>query len=269
MRIRFIRNRVSSSLRDLVNSLREDGYNVKMTKIGNSRYTGSNPSDIIINWGCPTSGPINEERINLNKYSAVDLCSNKCLFFSFLWEADREFFSPFLPLWTRHKEVAAEFIQDRCSRVYCRTLSRASQGKGIVVVSDLNSLIDAPLYTCEVDVDREFRVHVFRGKVIDFAQKKKMRSERREQENITLSEEVRNLKNGWIFARENVFLPEGANELAIKVLNTIGLDFGAVDMALDMNGHMKIFEVNSAPGLEGTTLLSYATAIKSYMEESL
>lgn len=42
-----------------------------------------------------------------------------------------------------------------------------------------------------------------------------------------------------------------AREIAVAAIAAVGLDFGAVDMALTQRGNWVIFETNSAPGLSG------------------
>ena len=49
--------------------------------------------------------------------------------------------------------------------------------------------------------------------------------------------------------------------MAIETLESMGLDFGAVDLGVKRNGECFVIEVNSAPGLEGTTLEKYRDII--------
>jgi hypothetical protein len=121
----------------------------------------------------------------------------------------------------------------------------------------------APLYTEGLTVEREIRVHVWSGKTLDFAQKKRMSSGTREERGITEepSDDIRNHSNGWIFARSGVTIPENAEQCASRATSAIGLDFGAVDIIITPEGVPKILEINTAPGLEGTTLENYVKAI--------
>ena len=43
----------------------------------------------------------------------------------------------------------------------------------------------------------------------------------------------------------------------------LGLDFGAVDLLLTSDLRVMVLEVNSAPGLSGSTLSKYVEAFKS------
>ena len=69
---------------------------------------------------------------------------------------------------------------------------------------------------------------------------------------------VRNHDNGFIFQIEDFDLPEDCETQAIAAVEALGLYFGAVDVVY--NGREKkayVLEVNSAPGLSGTTLDKY------------
>ncbi|MNV71557.1 Ribosomal protein S6--L-glutamate ligase [compost metagenome] len=52
---------------------------------------------------------------------------------------------------------------------------------------------------------------------------------------------------------------------AVDACEVLGLDFGAVDVALGKDGKVYVFEVNTAPGIEGTCLEAYVNAFKEVM----
>jgi hypothetical protein len=54
---------------------------------------------------------------------------------------------------------------------------------------------------------------------------------------------------------------------AVKSVEVLGLDFGAVDCCIDMANHPWIIEINSGPGLQGTTLDKYVAAFKKKIAE--
>ena len=61
-----------------------------------------------------------------------------------------------------------------------------------------------------------------------------------------------NYRNGWAFrllAEHEI--PRAAVELASAAVDALGLDFGAADVLLGTDGHFRILEVNTAPGVEG------------------
>lgn len=158
------------------------------------------------------------------------------------------------PEWTESKEVAEQWIRDG-KIVVCRTLLNAHSGRGIFVVTN-PPLVLAPLYVLYKKKRREFRVHVFEGNVIDVSEKRKRRGVERGDGYI------RNLANGWVFCRDGIVEPADLRDLATKAVSTLGLTFGACDII--WNEHENkcyVLEVNTAPGLEGTTLQRYGEAI--------
>lgn len=149
--------------------------------------------------------------------------------------------------------------------VVCRHVLTGKAGQGIEVVNrGATELPRAPVYT-QYKKPRlgEFRVHVFNDKVIDIAQKKRTYDVPDEEVNW----KIRSHTNGWIFARNDIEIPSGVREEALKAITGCALDFGAVDLLHD-NDKVYILEVNTAPGLEGTTLQRYSQAIAEYLHET-
>lgn len=168
-----------------------------------------------------------------------------------------------IPRWTTDKTEAVSWIQDG-KKVFCRTTLTGMGGSGIITATTEDELVDAPLYTLNVGKRTEYRVHVFNGEVIDFIQKKKLTQEQLDERGIIVNYTIRNHNNGWVFAREGVELPETVREQALLAVTTLGLDFGAVDCYVtERDGTAGVFEVNTAPGIEGTTLERYVNAIRS------
>ena len=61
----------------------------------------------------------------------------------------------------------------------------------------------------------------------------------------------RNYKNGYAFQlvrEENI--PRTAVDLAVRAVDALGLDFGAVDVLLGRDGKFYVLECNSAPGIQ-------------------
>lgn len=263
-KIKFLRSAASNGLNVLIAKLKEADHDVKKLKISGSRYRG-NGSDLVFNWGRSDYGSIANSYATLNVPDAVVLSSSKAKTFKALQDAGME---NSIPKWTQDIATAGQWILNQGEKVYCRTLTRASQGKGIVIATTQDELVSAPLYTAGVDVAREVRVHVFKGTVIDFAQKKRMSSERLRDEEIEEADDnIRSHGRGWVFARSGVEVSDAVKDVAIRAVSALGLDFGAVDIAITPQGVAKIYEVNSAPGLEGTTLESYSRAFLGYIEE--
>lgn len=79
---------------------------------------------------------------------------------------------------------------------------------------------------------------------------------------------VRSNKLGWKFSRVTK-MPDAMVAEAIKALKALKLDFGAVDCCIDVAGKPFIIEVNTGPGLEGTTFDTWVTAFKNKIAETL
>ncbi|MNN94301.1 hypothetical protein D3C81_2129010 [compost metagenome] len=77
---------------------------------------------------------------------------------------------------------------------------------------------------------------------------------------------VRNLANGFIFARGEDALgnvPKDVLDQAVKAVASLGLDFGAADVIYnDRQKKAYVLEVNTAPGLSGSTLDGYTQRLK-------
>lgn len=188
----------------------------------------------------------------LNKPSAVTVASNKLETFKAL-EAAGVSHVPY----TSSKETAKAW-QNKGSVIFARTTG-GQGGSGITIVGEGHSsdLPDRPLYTLYVKKKKEFRVHVFRGQVIDVQQKKR----RNGSEADSL---IRNHDNGWIFAHMDIVEPDGIRDLAIAAVRAVGLDFGAVDIIWnEKQNKCFVLEVNTAPGLTDSTAEKYANAINS------
>lgn len=171
------------------------------------------------------------------------------------------------PEWTTDINVAEQWHRDGHT-VLARTLLNSYGGKGIIVFDENNPFnrnINCRVWTKYKKKKHEYRLHVFDGTVIDFAQKKKKRENNN---NNTINHQIRNHKNGWIYSRENVQLHPSITPLAINALKALNLTYGAVDIIWnEKENQAYLLEVNTSPGLEGTTIESYANAFKTYLNK--
>ena len=104
----------------------------------------------------------------------------------------------------------------------------------------------------------EYRVHIFKDKIIDTQKKGK----RRDVEEANYR--IRNVENGFIYMRENIEPPKILLDTAILAFSRFDLDFGAVDMIWNArNERAYALEINTAPGLEGSTVESYKEAFEN------
>ena len=165
-----------------------------------------------------------------------------------------------VPEFTTDVNVAKQWWRDKKVVVGRRVLN-GSQGIGCVIFENNQDAPEepngCPLYTKHLRHKREFRIHVFEGRIIDMVEKRKQRGfEGR-------SEWIRNHANGYVFCRNDLNVPAIVQEQAVAACRAVGLDFGAVDVAFrEKEGRAFVFEVNSAPGMEGTTIQKYANAIR-------
>jgi hypothetical protein len=142
--------------------------------------------------------------------------------------------------------------------VFARRLVNSTNGRGIIEFTvGEEPTPDAPLYTAYIPKKSEYRVHVLNGEVIDVQQKKKKRGFE-----STRNTRIRNLNNGYVYCRDDIAPPAGLANLAISAVAALGYTYGAVDIIYnEKRNQCFVLEVNSRPGLTGTTLLKYCQAI--------
>lgn len=254
-------------------------------------------STIVIGWGCKTKESVNLKqhsvinhpdkiRKNRNKFSALDILkkagvpvadfvsSNDVLT---ALAAARNTIN--LPLVGRKKyhQGGKEFWT-------CLTKVQIKRAidQGAEYFQNYLSIVD------------EYRLHVFQGKVINMQKKterKNMAGAFKEQHGtrianiadknkVNLDEQTMNyvLDNlgkreehpdqiiksntrGWKFSQIKTAKAE-LKEAAVNAVKAIGLDFGAVDCCIIEDGKPFIIEVNTGPGLQGSSFDAYVTAFK-------
>lgn len=146
--------------------------------------------------------------------------------------------------------------------VVVRHLLTASGGRGIELVPKGRPVPAAPLYVEYIKKKTEYRIHVFDGRIIDIAEKRKVAGRN------DVNSKIRNHANGWVFCRGNINPPQEVKDSAILAVLGIGLTFGAVDII--WNEYYKkayVLEVNTAPGIIGSTIGAYAKAIRAFDAE--
>jgi glutathione synthase/RimK-type ligase-like ATP-grasp enzyme len=209
----------------------------------------------ILNWGS-SQAPVFPVYSVINSFEAVSKAANKLTTLQLLAKAEVS-----CPVFFTDRVKAATAADTDMHTVVARTTLFGHSGQGIVIVEpgEGSRLPYAPLYTLYFKKKREFRVHVFGGNIIDFQEKKK-------RSNVEpVDWRVRNYDSGFVFCREGVELPEVVAEQSIKAVLALGLDFGAVDVGYNEQlAQACVFEVNTACGLEGSTVRAYAEAVKNW-----
>lgn len=228
------------------------GLNSRVLRLQGSAYRPRR-GDIIINWG--NSDPPNFAPATVLNGRGIRDASNKLRFFERVNRQDREIIPAF---WTRPDD-----IPDNAFPIVCRTVLAGHSGEGIVIADTRAALVRAPLYVKYVKKQDEYRVHIGRGPhegvIIDVQQKK------RRQDHDNPNWQVRNLANGFIYAREGVDPPVCVLDVARRALACSDLDFGAVDVIYNARENRAyVLEINTAPGITGTTVERYASFFRNY-----
>jgi glutathione synthase/RimK-type ligase-like ATP-grasp enzyme len=235
---------------------------INRVRLEGSTFKGS-PDRKVINWG---AGSINNPEVLkcqiINDPKRVALCTDKLAFFKAMSGKN----GPRIPEWTDDPSVALTWFK-KDKEVVARLVLRGHSGNGIEFFSDnkadLEKVLKAPLFTKYIKKKDEYRVHIVKDEVIDI-QKKMLRKTDDAGKAInpeTVDFRVRNLANGFIYGRNEVQAPHDVPTQALLAINRTGLDFGAVDVIWnDHDQQAYVIEVNTAPGLTGTTLENYVEA---------
>lgn len=234
----------SRSLKNLQTQLKEDQDERRVLRVRrNSVKFRRRLSDRVFGWGPCLPSP----HVDQAQEAAKKVASNKLLSF----QAFSAHNVP-VPEWTTDKEVARAWNKT----IVCRTLLCSHSGRGIVIVEPEQEIPNAKLYVQYKKKKHEYRVHVFQGKVIDVAQKKrKVGHEDR-------NNQIRNHANGWIFARDSISPPADIGTIALNACSAVGLLSGAVDIIWnEKENKCYVLEINTAPGIEGTTCKNYTNEI--------
>lgn len=215
---------------------------VKRIKMEGSKFKAK-ANKLVINWGSSVIPPHIEGCNVLNK-NAVN-AQNKLHAFQKM-----EGHCP-IPEFSEARDEAVKWLAEG-SVVLCRTILNGHSGNGIIIAESEDQLVDAPLYVKYVPKKEEYRIHVAFGKVIHNQRK----ARNKDVENPDWR--IRNHRNGFIFAIGDCNPHPSVLDSAISAVNALSLDFGAVDVIWnDKKQEAYVLEVNTAPGLQGTTVEKY------------
>lgn len=230
------------------------------------RKTGSkfNPKkgDVVINWGSSsTDHPAFNYyagQVIINQPDAVKECSNKLSFFQMI---EGEDFCP--EFWTNLEDIPEDAYP-----VVCRKILTGHSGEGIAIANSPEELVPAPLYVKYIKKSQEYRVHLVddieEATPRTFLIQRKAR--RTDVPDSDVNWQVRNFGNGFTYARDGFETPPEVIEAAKQAMGCPHLDFGAFDVI--WNEHYKkayVLEVNTAPGLAGSTVNDYAKMIQDFL----
>jgi glutathione synthase/RimK-type ligase-like ATP-grasp enzyme len=251
----FAHNAASAGARALSEAL-----GVRRIRAEGSTYRGG-PNKTVINWGSSSVPDHVRGSSIINPPEAVRRVTNKLDFFRLCEAAG----APRIPEFTVNKPTVRRWLEDG-KKVVVRRVLNGHSGAGIEILEGARvDIPDAPLYTVYVPKKEEWRMHVFRNgaELVIIDQQRKIRDP--EFEGVP-DWNVRSHANGFIFAREVAPPHPDVLTQALKALEVSGLDFGAVDVVYNhQKGQAFVLEINSAPGLVGTTIQSYANAFRRFV----
>lgn len=209
-------------------------------------------TDYVLNWGCSKE----TEYLNFTPYLPIADAVDKHTAFKVLTYSDVQTVE-----WTTEAPIAKKWW-DEGKTVIGRTVLNGYGGNGIIVLDDTEEFRpDCKLYTLYKKKKNEYRVHVIKDEVVDIAQKKKKIG------TPDLNTKIRNYHNGWVYCRSDIHIPDDLTELALRAVRAFGLFLGAVDIIWnEKENKCYVLEVNTAPGLVGTTLTKYAQALAKDFE---
>lgn len=248
-----------------------EGLGVRRIKHVGSKFDPN--GNVIINWGSSTMSGHWEFAADavINPASAVEAVTNKLSFFEMV---DSELTVP----WTKSTGDAEEWAFEGKTIVVRHKLTGHS-GDGIEIIEGNTDKIpdvpQAPLYTLYVPKKDEYRVHCYRHKVdtdlLDSAYTSSVFDVQRKARKLDVPNEevdwrIRNLNGGFIYQRQDIDVPDVVTDVALKVFDQTGLDFGAVDIIYQESKNKAFaLEINTAPGLSGTTLEKYVEMFKELL----
>lgn len=211
-------------------------------------------ADFLIRWG--NAMPV-RAGAEINSAQGISRASDKVRAFEAMKAAGVT-----IPWYTTSPQEASQRLTEGAV-ILGRTRS-GSKGRGIVVYENLGAFFNYPrhdFYSEFVENDREYRLHVVGDKVVRLQRKYK------EVEVDNPNRFIKNHEQGYRFKQPARPLREDRNELAVKAVRAVGLDFGAVDMVIDRAGVAWVLEVNTAPACSPLTAQAYINALVPLVEE--
>lgn len=162
------------------------------------------------------------------------------------------------PEFTTDIEVARNWIRGG-NTVVCRNRVRGQAGNGISLASTLDELVESKVYTKYIPKKREFRVNIFKDKVVNIREK----VGRPDSPNT----KIRTPANGYSTVKLRSAPPKGIEELALVAAKVSQSDFKGVDICYNqLRDFLFVLEVNSGPSIEGASVKEYADFIRKELQ---
>ncbi len=257
---------------------------------------------IVVGWGCKTDGPtIMGTAVVLNHPDKIRLNRNKLETLKVIEKAGIAV-APFVAA-----DVVLAAVANTGTVINLPLVGRKKFHQGgtgfwtCLTATQVKKAVNqgAEYFQNFLDIKTEYRLHVFQGKVINM-QKKVERTNMTEAfveqhgerianvaekngkkldkdtakyvlENLGKRQErpddiIKSNTRGWRFSQITKAKQE-LKDVAVKAVEVIGLDFGAVDCCETSEGGFYVIEVNTGPGLKGTPFDAYVASFKSAITE--
>jgi len=210
-----------------------------------SASTSPHDADLIINWGAPRVG----SGLCLNHPDKTINARNKLA-------ATHTFAEAGLP-------VKHPYSKDDDVPVPAMARKRFHQSaRGLWVCETQDALTNAwragADYAQElINIKMEYRIHVFQGEIIRYCRKLP---------SVDNPGRIRAIRYGWRFRglRQERWR-RSICRISKAALEALDLDFGAVDIATDTDGNNWLFEVNTAPGIDRSSLAVWVNALTNWI----
>ena len=202
--------------------------------------------DLLVRWGSTEDFPNLQAKLELNSLASVRRASNKLEMIRVLSAAGIT-----IPSFNTTVEDIDE-CKDSSGNLYIRSkLGVVRYG------NDFNPLADL-YYTEPIELKRrEYRVHVFRGKIIGIYEKVPLVEGAANRPKLFKSNTCKFVRSDPLISR----VDQEAQSLCIAAVNALGLDFGGVDLVRCRDKSFVVLEVNSSPGLNSQMLERYTNEI--------
>lgn len=222
----------------------------KLIRPHNSKYW-RRPEHILINWGS-TNVPAEYGIVNSNPPNFVAMAVSKLRSYARF----KQYQIPSLDVVLTKEEARTKWPK---KKIVARDFDRGSGGRGITVYKPDEQLRNHVFYTPYFKKEREFRIHttLIYGSI--FAQEKLRKKD------VEVDPYIRSHDRGWVFGWKHLEenpIPQEVKDTAHNALMALGLNFGAVDIGWNVKDGLCVFEVNTAPGIEESSLKAYADYFK-------
>lgn len=206
--------------------------------------------DLLLRWGSTQVFSNLKYKKELNTLEAIKRTTNKLEMLTVLKAASIP-----TPEFGTCPEQSAEFM-DRSGNFYIRSKL------GVVRYGNDYSIATDQYYSKPIKYKRrEYRVHVFNGKVIGLYEKIPNDPIPENRPKLFKSNTCKFVRSDPTISRVDPV----TQQICIAAVQSLGLLFGGVDLIRDKNGLFFITEVNSAPGLNSQMIERYVNEIKEYL----